>query len=245
MRSVVLALASALGLVACGSSGSGAEETPQTPVEQGESLFASRKLSPSSINLFSCSTCHDAQPSGSTRIKPGAPLAGATLRPLFWGGQENDLLLSLDACRTIFMNARDPLAVDDPQADALYAYLESLEPGDPQPIPFSVVRDIADIPRGDAARGQQVFERACATCHGTMHEGVGRLGLRVPVLPEQTLEAHPAPTYSPRVQRLVFIEKTRHGAFLGYGGYMPPFSTEVLPDAVLSDLLEGLGVLGE
>ena len=237
-------LVSALGLVGCGAPAARAEPT-QPLAEQGETLFASRKLSPSSINLFTCSTCHDARPSGEARIKPGAPLAGATLRSSFWGGQENDLLLSLDACRSTFMNARDPLAADEPQAEALYAYLESLEPGDAGTVPFTVVREIANLPRGDAARGAQVFERACATCHGTPHEGVGRLGLRVPVLPEETLEAHPAPTYSARVQRLVFIEKTRHGAFLGYGGFMPPFSTEVLPDANLSDLLEALGVLGE
>jgi thiosulfate dehydrogenase len=43
----------------------------------------------------------------------------------------------------------------------------------------------------------------------------------------------------------VFIEKVRHGGFLGYGGDMPPYSLEVLPDATVSDLLEALGVLGQ
>jgi thiosulfate dehydrogenase len=238
----VAPLGLAVGLSGCGTAPGPAWQ--QSPEERGQALFESRQLSPASSNVFSCSTCHDARPSGDAPIKPGAPLAGATERPLFWGGQENDLLLSIDACRSTFMRAPAPLAPDDAQAEALYAYLVSLEPGDPRPAPFTVVREIADVPRGDAARGPWVFERACAACHGTLHEGVGRLGLRVPVLPEETLAAHPAPDYSPRVQRLVFIEKTRHGGFLGYGGFMPPFSLEVLPDPDLSDLLEALGVVG-
>jgi thiosulfate dehydrogenase len=35
----------------------------------------------------------------------------------------------------------------------------------------------------------------------------------------------------------VFVEKTRHGGFLGYGGTMPPFSLNVLSDEDLADLL--------
>jgi thiosulfate dehydrogenase len=241
MTRVVGPLGLMLGVLGCGAP---PVPSQQTRAEQGQALFESRKLSPSSTNVFNCSTCHDARPSADAEIKTGAPLAGATERPLFWGGQENDLLLSIDACRSTFMSAPAPLAADDPLAEALYAYLVSLEPGDARSAPFTVVREISDVARGDGARGQRVFERACLACHGTMHEGRGRLGLRVPVLPEETLAAHPAPDYSPRVQRLVFIEKTRHGAFLGYGGFMPPFSTEVLPDSSLSDLLEALGVLG-
>jgi len=241
MTRLVGSLGLMLGLAGCGTAPTARQ---QTRVEQGQALFESRKLSPSSSNVFSCSTCHDAHPGGDAQIKAGAPLAGSTERPSFWGGQENDLLLSIDACRSTFMQAPLPLDAGDPQAEALYAYLVSLEPGDPRTSPFTVVREIADLARGDAARGQQVFERACSACHGTMHEGLGRLGLRVPVLPEETLAAHPAPDYSPRVQRLVFIEKTRHGAFLGYGGFMPPFSLEALPDSSVSDLLEALGVLG-
>ena len=73
-----------------------------------------------------------------------------------------------------------------------------------------------------------------------MHTGAGQLSASIPILPDDTLAAHPPPTYSPRLQRLVFIEKTRHGLFLGYGGDMPPFSLETLPDASLSDILEAL-----
>ena len=46
----------------------------------------------------------------------------------------------------------------------------------------------------------------------------------------------------PELKRLgfVFLEKTRHGGFLGYGGDMPPFSEEVLPDSVLADIVQAL-----
>jgi thiosulfate dehydrogenase len=47
------------------------------------------------------------------------------------------------------------------------------------------------------------------------------------------------------VQRLIFIEKIRHGRFLGYGGEMPPFSSELLSDADVADVLEYLSILGE
>src|SRR5262249_13594755 len=145
-----------------------------------------------------------------------------TLRPSFWGGQENDLLRSIDDCRAQFMDVSTPLDPSDPDAEALYAYLASLEPGDAAPVAFTVVRSIADVPRGDAVSGQLVYAASCVPCHGGMHTGDGRRAPRVPVLPEDTLAAHAQ--FSPAAQRLVFIEKIRHGGFLGYGGNMPPYS---------------------
>lgn len=40
----------------------------------------------------------------------------------------------------------------------------------------------------------------------------------------------------------MFVQKVRHGGFLGYGGKMPPYSQEKLTDQDLGDLLELLGV---
>lgn len=214
---------------------------PAALTTSGATLFRSTALSPSSLNVFSCAACHETQ-TRSTLIKPGAPLAGSPQRPSFWGGQENDLLRSINDCRNDFMDASAPLEATDPEADALYTYLLSLAPGDPHPVPFTVVTSIGDVPRGDADRGAAVYTLACATCHGSLHDGLGRLDSRIPILPEQTLAQHAS--YSPAGQRLVFIEKVRHGGFLGYGGDMPPFSLEVLSDADLSDLLEALGALG-
>lgn len=217
--------------------------TSESAIQRGQDLFHSRELSRSQLNLYSCATCHDAA-ARSNLTKPGAGLAGATLRADYWGGQENDLLRAIDQCRAFFMLDTDPL---DPRRDetrALYAFLESLEPGDDDSVPFTLVKLIDDpLPRGDAIAGARVYNDACASCHGALHTGVSRLGGQIPILPEDTIAEHAE--FSARAQRLVFIEKLRHGGFLGYGGDMPPFSIEVLSNAQVSDLLEALGVLGE
>lgn len=221
----------------------GCSAAPESAVEHGRQLFESKtELSPSSLNAYSCSTCHEAQPRPGLRL-PGAALAGVTLRPSFWGGQENDLLRSINACRNYFMLANVPLEVHDEKAEAVFAYLASLEPGDSAPVPFSIVKNIEDVPRGDATKGAQLYAGACSSCHGAPHSGIGRLSDRVSILPEDTLTEHAQ--YSARVQRLIFIEKIRHGRFLGYGGEMPPFSSELLSDAEVADVLEYLSILGE
>jgi thiosulfate dehydrogenase len=245
MKSRRLSFGSVAALLLAASTSACSDEAPpqQDRVTEGQSLFEGRSLSDANINRYSCKTCHDADAPDPTKKKPGAVLAGVTLRPTFWGGQENDLLRSINACRRYFMFATADLRADEPKAEALYAYLSSLEPGNPEPVPFTVVRTVENLPRGDEASGQALFTTACSQCHGTLHEGVGRLRNTVPVLPEDTLLEHL--DYSPREQRLVFIEKTRHGLFLGYGGDMPPFSTEVLSDSELSDILEALGAIGQ
>ncbi|HET9955092.1 MAG TPA: c-type cytochrome, partial [Polyangiaceae bacterium] len=227
-------------------------DEPQAPARaRGALLFDDPQLSRSSSNRYACSTCHDteASPSGSPGTtasklrKPGAPLAGVTQRASYWNGQENDLLRAMDACLFYFMGSSEKLDPTEPGARALYAYLESLEPGNAAPVPFSLVRNVEDVPRGDASAGGTLFELSCAGCHGTLHDGQGRLTERAPILPEQTLAEHQG--YSARLLRLVFIEKTRHGAFFGYGGTMPPFSKEVLSDAELGSILEYLELRGE
>ena len=211
--------------------------------DQGRELFESKALSKSHLNDYTCATCHDIEAGTPPSKKPGAALAGVTLRSTFWGGQEADLLGSINACRSHFMGDPLPLPATDARARSLYTYLVSLEPGDASSSPFTVVTSIEPLPRGDAGAGRVFFARACASCHGGMHDGLNRLSRRLPILPEDTLFEHAE--YSARVQRLVFTEKIRHGLFLGYGGVMPPFSAELLSDEDVSDLLEALGVLGE
>jgi thiosulfate dehydrogenase len=196
------------------------------------------------LNDYTCATCHDLTASDPPSKKSGAPLAGATMRPLFWGGQEADLLRAVNACRNYFMLASDPLDAGDSDARDLYAYLESLEPGDDSEQPFTIVSAIGPdpLPPGDRFNGNLTYALACQSCHGSMHSGEGRLSERVPILPEDTLLEHPPPDYTPRLQHLVFNEKIRHGSFLGYGGTMPPLSTERLSDAEISDVLQALGI---
>ncbi|MEI9949063.1 MAG: c-type cytochrome [Pseudomonadota bacterium] len=231
----IAALLGCCVLSACGS--------PSEPsaADQGRQLFESKALSESHLNDYTCATCHDAEAGTPPSKKPGGALAGVTLRTSFWGGQQADLLGSINACRNYFMGDNQPLAASDEQARSLYAYLASLEPGDAKPTPFTIVTSIEALPRGAAGRGQTLFVQSCMACHGVMHAGVGRLSEKIPILPEDTIAAHAE--YSARVQRLVFTEKIRHGLFLGYGGVMPPFSAELLSDEDLSDLLEALGVI--
>ena len=235
----VMTVAAAIALGGCsGGSGGGSGD-----VARGRELFRTPGALALNLRGYSCETCHDADASpASSPLKTGAPLAGVTLRPSFWNGQESDLLRALNVCRSEFMNSPEPLTAAEPDAAALYAFLASLEPGDARPAPFTVVREIGDVPRGDAAAGNTAYAGACAPCHGALHTGAGRLSDGIPILPEDTLLKHA--NYSPRDQRLVVIEKVRHGGFLGFAGEMPPFSTEVLDDQSLSDILELLGVLG-
>jgi thiosulfate dehydrogenase len=220
------------------------------PVGRGAKLFDSRDLSESNVNRYTCATCHDTvlrtagqDPSSSMApLEPGAVMAGVTRRPSLWGGMESDLLAAVDDCRRLFMNDRDALSRDDPAVQDLYAYLVSLEPGDPAAVAFSVPTFIANIARGDAGRGTVLFARSCGRCHGELHTGHGRLGSNVPSLPEDVVASHAS--YDAETQRLIFIEKTRHGGFFGYSGVMPPFSEQALPDDQLADILETLGVLG-
>ncbi|HYP88732.1 MAG TPA: c-type cytochrome [Polyangiaceae bacterium] len=236
--------ATGFGLLCCALLG-GCSASEKTAVARGQELFESKALSPSRLNDYTCVSCHDLRASAPPSKKPGAPLAGATLRSRFWGGQEADLLHAINACRGYFMSASQPLTADDTDARALYAYLESLEPGDDAEQPFTIVTDIAALPRGDVINGLALYAQACSTCHGSMHDGRGRLSERVPILPEDTINEPTHADFTPRVMRLVFTEKIRHGLFLGYSGVMPPFSAETLSDGEVSDVLEALGVLGE
>ena len=225
----------ALLLAACTS-----EPTTQieerTAIEHGKALFETRAASPSKLNDYSCSTCHvTTRATTDKAMYPGAPLAGATLRPTFWGGHELDLLASINHCRYWFMRAQQPWLATDVDAQAMYAYLASLPSALPEPQTFTVIPSVQDLAPTDAVRGAEVFALACRTCHGEVHTGKGRLSARMSILPEAPLAEHVE--YTAAENRVIFIEKIRHGGFLGYGGAMPPFSVEVLSDADIQALL--------
>src|SRR5690606_13866495 len=124
---------------------------------------------------------------------------------------------------------------------ALYEFLLSLTPDDApgEAYPFTVVENVADVPRGDAARGAEVYERACRGCHGEAFTGGDGSILRTPVPLPGVTETYPAefPGVDPS---LVVIEKVRHGRFFGIGGEMPLFSAEAMSDEDLGALLSYL-----
>jgi thiosulfate dehydrogenase len=227
---VIRPLLLSLALGACACQG---EVVHESAAERGQALFTKE------ASGFSCATCHAiGAHAPESSILPGAPLAGVTRRESFWGGQEAELLRALNNCRTLFQGAA-PLEASETDAEDLYAYLDSLS-GDPEAIPFTVVSSAVDLPEGDEPRGRKVFADACRKCHGELGSGLGRIEDDVPALPDEVLEEHQR--FSEVDRRVIFIEKVRHGGFLGYSGRMPPFSSESLSDAQLSDLLTAFGL---
>jgi thiosulfate dehydrogenase len=189
-------------------------------------------------NAVSCADCHDTSGAIGATGKAGAPLGGVVERPSYWGGQEEDLLGAVNHCLFWFMGRSAPLAADDPEGIDLFAYLESLPASEAGTAaqPFTI-GEVLWPGEGDPGRGEEVYARSCGTCHGAIDTGEGRQVNAAPRLPGDTLAAHPPGDYTDEERRLVFVQKVRHGPFFGYGGTMPPFSTEVLPDAALADLL--------
>jgi len=201
----------------------------------------------SDAGSYACSTCHEAvQGDAGDAILAGSPLAGVVNRPSFWGGQEIELLRSVNHCLYYFMFKNQPWTGDEVEARALYAYLESLnDRGSSESAPFTVVYEVYDAPSGDSSRGANLYDRACQSCHGAASTGDAALIEWAPILPEDFLAAHPDSEYSAEDRRLVMIEKVRHGAFVGYSGQMPPLSAEKLSDQDLGDILEYLGIVAE
>jgi len=225
-------------LLSCG----GTETEHRTAVEHGRDLFASKSTSNSQLNAFSCATCHFADVQDA-RILPGHPLGGAVDRPTFWGGERRDLLEAINDCRYLFMNATNPWTADDPDAQAMYAYLSSLPKTQPTALPLTVVPIAADLPPGDESRGALVYDRSCRSCHGAAHTADGRLRQGITLLPEEEADSLTKLFGFTRDQvRVTFIEKARHGAFLGVYGNMPLYSTEAMSDADLAAVMAYLGL---
>jgi thiosulfate dehydrogenase len=224
-----------LALAACGPSHT-------TYAQYGSELAADAAIANNHYNHFDCLTCHgDRAANVGNRIFPGAVLEGATGRPSWWGGNVLSLDRAVDDCYEHFMLG-PPLDPNGDVAQALDAYLMQLAAGAPSDatlaVPFTVPASIHDFAPGDSSRGAELWTRACQSCHGDLHTGNGRI-LPSSIVPEDTVAAHSS--YGPACLRDIFIEKIRHGSFLGYAGQMPPFSMEVLTDAQVADILAYLG----
>ncbi|OJT19278.1 cytochrome C oxidase Cbb3 [Archangium sp. Cb G35] len=213
---------------------------PRPAAEYGEELFRDAALSESQYNSFSCATCHatTATPPAD-KVYAGLSLYNVASRPHWFGGYETRLLDAVNFCYTAFMRGVTPLAPEDPESRALYEYLVSISPDAQAPAqPFTLVKDIVDVPRGSASEGERVYKAACQDCHGEPHTGKGRISELASILPEVAKDYD---TLFPGVpHRIVFIEKVRHGRFFGVGGNMPPYSQESLSDQELGALLEFL-----
>ena len=214
---------------ACGGEISGAE--------RGEEVFGSRDLSPSELNVFSCASCHTADEGpGPTDGLPGYRLFGVAARTRFWGDDYRVLKDAVDACLVFFMKG-EPLVGEEDDFHALYEYLVSITPDGSadEPYAFTVVENVADVPRGDPGRGGEVYRRACEGCHGEAFTADGSILREEVNLPAVTAEyGELFPGIEPS---LVVVEKVRHGRFFSIGGDMPLFSTEAMSDDDLGALL--------
>ncbi|MCY1000208.1 c-type cytochrome [Myxococcus sp. MISCRS1] len=224
------------------ASACGDEVEPPTAAQYGELLFRDARLSESQFNAFSCATCHATTPTPlDGRMDSGYTLHNVVSRPDWWGGYETNLLDAVNFCYVSFMRGVQPLPVDSPQSRALYEYLVSISPDAQAPaLPYTVVKDIVEVPRGSMEHGQTVYRAACQECHGELHTGAGRLTELASILPEVTRdydELFPGIPHS-----LVVIEKVRHGQFFHIGGNMPAYSLEALSDADMGALLTYLGL---
>jgi cytochrome c len=211
-----------------------------SPEERGAELAADPGFSRSTYNAFACTTCHAERPGGEgTEILPGAPLAGATRRPSYWGGTVLDLHEAVSICYRRFMlgGALDP---SSDEAVALYAYLDALSQSGPavtDAVPFTVPPTAMPPMEGDTTRGATVYQRACSGCHGAPNTRTPPVA-RASSIPQDTETEHTAAMgYTAESLRAVFVEKTRHGNFLGLAGVMPPFSREVLSDQDVADIV--------
>lgn len=230
IRARLLAWAGGMVLVAvaCG---------PVPARDVGAQLFEDARLARSDANAFSCATCH-ATSDGDPRLLPGASLVGAAARPTYWGGYAPQLLDATNHCLTFFMRG-PPLTSDEPRARALYEFLLSLEGGDSEAQPLTIVENITSVARADPGRGREVWDGACGSCHGDPHTGAGRLTEEATVVPEGSADFADDSGFP---LDLVVTEKIRHGAFFGVGGTMPLFSAESLSDEDLGALLAFLEI---
>lgn len=236
-----------------GAVGPGCDEgqAVMLPAEvRGRALVHDPDFSGSEFNVFACTTCHTTTAADDGAV--ASTLFGVVDRESWWGGSKASLSEAVDFCYVYFMRGFPGLDRASDDGRALYEYLLSLSSGAALPTrPMTVVEAVydpgdrgdrgepGDRPAivGDAAAGAEVYERACAVCHGEKSTGIGRLGSNVAVIPEAS-EEFARDNNVPL--RLVLAEKVRHGQFFGVGGNMPLYPLERMSDEELADLLEYL-----
>ncbi|MDP3277798.1 MAG: c-type cytochrome [Deltaproteobacteria bacterium] len=196
-------------------------------------------LSRSRFNQVSCAHCHDVGDGVGERLLPGASLQGVLTRTQFWGGAFDSAKSAANECFTHFMRG-EPLAQEPEAERALLRSLTVLSPPSASPsesFAWTLERAPQAPAGGDAARGATLYARACVSCHGEAHTGLGRLAL-APVLPEDTERTHTAARgYTDETLRQTFAYKIRLGSYDGLAGTMPPFSLEALSRADVADLV--------
>jgi thiosulfate dehydrogenase len=236
--------------------------TDEAAAQLGEREFSDpAAFHKSELNRFSCATCHATSGAADpARKDAGFDLHGVVARVRFWGGTVDRLDDAVSACLTYYMRQPEqaPFDPQSPEGRALWEYLLSITPdGSPSdPLPMTIVKNIAPVASGDASRGATIYAAACVRCHGAAHTGAGSIIQPSPiVLPEYAtscVNGRPAigagcyeqifPGVKPG---LVVVEKVRHGRFFDIGGTMPLYAVETMSDDELGDLLAFLELPSE
>lgn len=154
------------------------EPPTRATAREGEEFFLSRDAAPVKI---ACADCHLIQnpqsPPPDDRIRPGHNLFDAFGRGAWWNNRiTTDCGEAAEVCIKRFMGA-DELS---PRARVgLVKFMMETEA--PFSTPLTLLRVPAgrtDVSGGDAARGEDLFRRACAWCHpggGAASSGISLL----------------------------------------------------------------------
>jgi thiosulfate dehydrogenase len=168
--------------------------------------------------------------------------------PAVDAGRHVELLDALSYCLVEFMGGA-ALQADEPRARALYEVFAAISPDAPAPAwPLTLAKNVTALSGlaagADKGRGDDVYHRACAGCHGALHTGEGKLGANTSVVPEDTVNGPLCAGTADRAgcARAVAVEKTRHGKFFNIGGTMPLYLLEALGDGEIADILAYVGL---
>jgi mono/diheme cytochrome c family protein len=117
-------------------------------------------------NSFTCATCHAlVEPSQNGLRRPGHPLASATRRPSYKGGQVDTMLEAVNSCLDEWMNA-DTWSESSVEWLALQSWLEAqASPGVAPVVEIQIASPPENLSGGDATAGREVFNESCAICH--------------------------------------------------------------------------------
>jgi mono/diheme cytochrome c family protein len=180
-------------------------------------------------NSFACQTCHAlSEPSRDGMRRPGHPIGDAPHRTSWKNGQATSFLQAVNSCVTEWMVA-PAWREDDARYLALREFLDADTGLSRAPnLSYQIVAPPADFEGGDATRGQALFNRSCAVCHGADGRGTVR-GPRV-------ASSARLPEYV--ASRIRTSGSASSAVYPGLsGGVMPFWAEDRLSDAELVDLV--------
>ncbi len=203
MMKVLFIATCVVALVSCGSESkqenaqkSAPQEDPEL-VALGQEIFFDRAFGEADLACIDCHADHSDSLKAGDRLRAGHSILGAAHRTQTWNGEFTGEMLRRTAagaakCASLFqLRSEDPMhALNEREAAGLMAYYRSISNGTesrtlkwtavshPDDTARSkkelmnVLKYIDDL-RGDVGRGEMLFGKACAICHGPSGRGNG------------------------------------------------------------------------